>query len=524
MKKAFSEIMLILLILNALMLKFNFPTAKGTWTGTVYIKADGSIYPRDAPLITSDNITYTLIDNITSPGDGIVVERDNVTIDGFGHMLQGTQAYYPKGIGLTGRSNVTIKNVAIIKFEIGVYLDHSSYNRIIGNQIKENSKDGVLLDHSFDNSITGNNITENNGHGISLYSSNYNNVTKNNIITNNWHGIYLDSSSEYNNMAGNNIVANNFGIALYSSSKNNIAGNNMANNNFGVYVVNSSDNSITGNNITDNNQVGIALYSLSKNNAVIRNNITDNNYGISLDYSSKYNKIVGNNVMANTNYGIYLDYSSSNTFCHNNFIDNAKQVYTNTYSYTNFWDYGYPSGGNYWSDYRGVDEKSGPNQDKPGGDGIGDSSQVIDGNNVDKYPLMAPITTFDAYVWTGQTYSVDIVSNSSISNFKLDATQKTLSFTVTGIEGKAGFCRVTIPNIIIQYLWQGNYTVLLNGEPWPFTSWTDIANNYIYFNYTHSEHEIVIIPEFPSTMILPQLMLTTLIAMILLKKKRKTKF
>lgn len=51
-------------------------------------------------------------------------------------------------------------------------------------------------------------------------------------------------------------------------------------------------------------------------------------------------------------------------------------------------DDGYPSGGNYWSDYSGVDEKSGPNQDLSGSDGIGDTPYVIDENNTDHYPLI----------------------------------------------------------------------------------------------------------------------------------------
>ncbi len=46
------------------------------------------------------------------------------------------------------------------------------------------------------------------------------------------------------------------------------------------------------------------------------------------------------------------------------------------------WDDGYPSGGNYWSDYKGVDAN---------GDGIGDTPHVIDEYNKDRYPLMAPI-------------------------------------------------------------------------------------------------------------------------------------
>jgi len=45
-----------------------------------------------------------------------------------------------------------------------------------------------------------------------------------------------------------------------------------------------------------------------------------------------------------------------------------------------FWDDGYPSGGNYWSDYAGVDAD---------GDGIGDTPYVIDENNTDRYPLIS---------------------------------------------------------------------------------------------------------------------------------------
>jgi hypothetical protein len=183
--------------------------------------------------------------------------------------------------------------------------------------------------------------------------------------------------------------------------------------------------------------------------------------------------------------------------------------------YANFWDNDYPSGGNYWSDYSGVDFNSGPYQNLTANDGIGDTPYTID-----RYPLMAPFKSFDAGIWDGIAYNVDVVSNSTVSDFKFSVDQKSISFNVSGDDGTVGFCRIVIPNFIVQELWKGNYIVLLNGEPYPFKNWTDSENTYIYINYTHSTHEIVIIPEFPSTIILTIFMLTTTIPVVLTRNRR----
>ena len=96
-------------------------------SSTIYIRADGSI-DGTTDISTVDNITYSFIDNIY---DQIVVERDNIILDGQGYLLQGTLSGY--GITLLGRSNVTLRNIEINAFYIGVQINSSSSNTVSGN-------------------------------------------------------------------------------------------------------------------------------------------------------------------------------------------------------------------------------------------------------------------------------------------------------------------------------------------------------------------------------------------------------
>ena len=73
----------------------------------------------------------------------------------------------------------------------------------------------------------------------------------------------------------------------------------------------------------------------------------------------------------------------------NDFIDNTIQAQDNT---GNTWDMGYMNGGNYWSDYAGVDVFHGPLQNIPGSDGYGDTPYVF-ATAQDNYPIMEEFTT-----------------------------------------------------------------------------------------------------------------------------------
>jgi parallel beta-helix repeat protein len=192
-------------------------------------------------------------------------------------------------------------------------------------------------------------------------------------------GFYLPRVS--NVTIKNTTITNTYGIYLVDSSGNTVSGNNVtANSNYGIYLDSSSDNNtLSGNNITANSY-GIEIDS-SSGNTVSGNNVTANSYGISLD-SSSGNTVSGNNVTANSMHGISLGSSSNNTIYHNSFIGNTNQVFSDNSS--NTWYEGYPSGGNYWSDYLTIH----PNATEIDSSGIWNIPYVIDSNNIDHYPIM----------------------------------------------------------------------------------------------------------------------------------------
>jgi nitrous oxidase accessory protein len=385
---------------------------------------------------------------------------------------------------------------------------------------------GILLYYSNCSIILDNNLICC-ADGIHLIASRANNIAFN-LISNNQVGIYFPSillgtrsvGSSGNILKNNNITNNLIGISLSGASNTTIVNNDVENNHQGISFAGSSNNSIINNNIVNNKEYGLKLLDSSGN--TLKRNIIENSSlhvhssGICLVESSN-NTLIGNDLI-NNKLGISLYDSSSNVITHNNFINNILQAqflqsWPGTPPLINTCDDGYPSGGNYWSNYDDTDLFSGPNQNETGSDGIGDELYFINPNNKDNYPLMGSMGFYDA--------GIVITSNFTISEFELNIAQKALSFNVTGDDFMVGFCRVTIPSNLTQTLWQNNYIVLVDGEPIKFKNWTYTADMCIYFAYQHSELEVVIIPEFPSA---TTLLLTTLtISSSILAKKRLRK-
>lgn len=117
----------------------------------------------------------------------------------------------------------------------------------------------------------------------------------------------------------------------------------------------------------------------------IRRSLIHDNAGYNILLEGLNSKICDNQI-SNSNVGLSCQGASWNWIYHNNFLNNTQHA---TDSGDNWWNLSYPDGGNYWSDYTGVDRFSGVDQDIPGRDGFGDTPYPIAGGAMeDMYPLL----------------------------------------------------------------------------------------------------------------------------------------
>jgi len=525
-KKAVYSMFLFFVLMGVLGVSINVHKVEAPYL-IIFIRANGSIEPSGVNITSSDNVTYAFTDNING---SIVIQRSNIIVDGNGHTLNGSGSIM-YGFNLTSLSNVTIRNLNVMGFGYGIYLQSSILNIISENNITFN-EGNIYLGNSSDNTITGNTITDG-AEAIQLYASSNNTIAGNSMSDNNI-GVWSRLNSTKNVISGNNITANtNAGINLHYSHDNTISGNDVTNNWRGIDLRGSSNNTLSGNTVTDNEEgisAGGALvnsvYVRSMNNTILGNNIVNNTngvaitgvlfttisrnhiaensqYGITLDGAS--NNTISANDITNNNLGIFYDGDcNDNTAYHNNFIDNTKQVEVSLGD-VDAWDDGVE--GNYWSNYTGVDSNH---------DGIGESWHEISENNTDHYPLMGLFQSFD----TTLGLPVNVISNSTIESFQHFESNSTIRMHVSNmtVNQTRGFCRISIPYEVMSE----PFSVTIDGANptyWNYTLYDNGTHRWIYFEYEHSTLEIVIIPEFPSFIILPIFMITTLLAIIIYRRR-----
>ena len=204
----------------------------------------------------------------------------------------------------------------------------------------------------------------------------YNNISDV-YFTQNW--MDLTVLGRYNNISSCIMDASFWNIKIFADN-NSVLENHFSNSYSAVSLTIANGNTIENNTITDE-YLGISLYESTQNKIATNFEFNCSQKTLTLE-SYSTNNIVIQNTLSNCYQGVNEDTNSgNNTFYHNSIINNTIQV--SLFGAANEWDNGYPSGGNYWSDYNGTDLNE---------DGIGDTPYVIDPSNQDQYPLMDPFS------------------------------------------------------------------------------------------------------------------------------------
>ena len=318
---------------------------------------NGEVTPVGSPILRKGD-TYEFIDNLlfddTQLDYGLVIQRDNIVVNGEGFLIQNNLTYVGIGIILTGRNNITITNMTI-SFYRGLQAVNSSNIKIENIHITHWSR-GMRFINSTNIEIINNNITSprfiDPGFGTTgikiqgdypTYGEKSNYTISNNTITHEYLGIGA-SAADYSLISWNNISRCQTGLGVGSHSQ--VFANNLFDmvKNMGLKA-------------GEVEHRGTAMV-LGDENLIYANNFTGNGVGVKL----------------NGDFG--------NVFYGNNFVDN--QLYDvdlgTDMSQGNSWDNG--TYGNYWSNYNGTDNN---------GDGIGDAPYIFDDNNQDNYPLINPL-------------------------------------------------------------------------------------------------------------------------------------
>lgn len=303
-------------------------------------------------------------------------------------------------LAVVNSTNITAQHLSIERNDEGVLFAYSK-DSLIQNVTLMSNREGIFLGGSSNNTVTKSQMTNNSFSGIHLENSSTNLIFGNNITGGGW-GLYLLRASSGNVISQNEIHVGEEGIKLIEVSNNNsITQNTIAGAYRGISLTNSSGNILSDNIIVTIDDAAVGLTHSSNNNIIIENRVSNSTYGILIDpflhrtvygdqsiYRCSGNRIVGNYLAYNIQ-GLHLNYSLTSFIFHNSFVENEQQILIGE-SFDNVWDDGYPSGGNYWSDYIGNDTLFGVYQNETGYDWIGDSPYVIDQNNTDRYPLMHP--------------------------------------------------------------------------------------------------------------------------------------
>jgi parallel beta-helix repeat protein len=298
-------------------------------------------------------------------------------------------------------------------------------------------------------------------------------------------------------------------IRLIDVVNSTITKNVLKNLGHGVELMRSNFSSISKN-VIYNATEGIRIRDNSCNNTIRGNTIENNSIGMEItDLSSEYNRVY-----------------------HNNFVNNLNKI--PLFTSPNYFDNGYPSGGNYWSDNTEVDDlSSGAYQNETGSDGILDNGYPY--LSSDRYPFSYPLSEVEVTAG-GSVWSLQISTNSTFTSNFLNASAKSINFTIQSDPPNNGSFRIHIPKGLLRCDSLGEWkvsAVYLDGTVVELLPWagSDSEDTYLYFTYSQSDiSEIqikgtIFLSEFPISILIVIFVLATATIIVHRKivKPRKSK-
>ncbi len=414
-----------------------------TISGNTFSKLDTGYYFQ----LGGNNISITgNTINLTSSRSayGISGLLTNSTISG-NDIFETSNSSSTQGISLSGNNiNVLSNHLALngstdtagISVYDGAHSSYSNYNNISDNiiSITNSSGTGILLGSGTQGvnytTVSGNtvNVGGKDPNGIFYLGSN-DTITENTInINSSSSSTGIGSVNVYVTSSYDHITNNNIHSFLYSSGAQ-----------FGFYFgYGLSYSVISGNQFISKSSfgAGIQSYVMSNHDSIYSNTFTfpsGSNHNSGLSLNDFFNSTLSNNSFYNTN--ITLDWNTANhvvvngnyfynqytamslinsdnlTFYQNDFVNFTHTLSLSGKNTNISFNVSYPVGGNYWSNYTGSDKYSGPDQNAPGSDGVGDTPYNVGYGLMDKYPLMKPwsrpaVTFTESGLSTGSSWSV----------------------------------------------------------------------------------------------------------------------
>ena len=303
-------------------------------------------------------------------GKGLEIVEDNVTLNCRDYSITGANDRHA-GVAVDSHSNVEIKNCDINGFYSGISLENvsdstvrdvnSSYNyatgiKLVGsegntvtsNNVSENW-DGVFLQNSSDNKIIENDIHRNTIDGVHLFYGSFNNTVKqNNLTENRGHGLApaVCGNSIENNIAGAGKPVmyreNAQGLEISDTNKyseivlcnvsdsviKNISIDNRGLDSDGVLMVASDDNTVK-NSYFEDVRTAVYFYRDSERNLVHENIVKSSDIGLRLRLDSDDNRLEANSIEEADTYIKVLRNSTGNDFVKNTIEETQFSILNN---------------------------------------------------------------------------------------------------------------------------------------------------------------------------------------------------